>query len=73
MLIITAAKTDLKCSLFIKKILDGAEEHRLRPTISKILDLTNFGHHVISLKLFYWSLVTSLVGHVITSSVWLCN
>jgi len=48
MLIITAAKTDLKCSLFIKKSLDGAKEHRLRPrvtlffTISKILDLTNF-------------------------------
>lgn len=70
MLIITAAKTDLKCSLFIEKSLDDAKEYPFRPritllSISKILDLTTFGQlddHKISIKLFYWSLVTSLVG-----------
>ena len=60
MLIITAAKTDLKCSLFIKKILDGAEEHRLRPTISKILDLTNFGQSRDQFKV-----ILLVISHVI--------
>ena len=34
MLIITAAKTDLKCSLFIEKSLDVAKEHPFRTRIT---------------------------------------